>query len=298
MSSEAEVRRPPARWLVTGAGGQLGRSVLAVAPRFEVEAIGRSHSELDVVDADAVARALDELAPDVVLNCAAFTQVDRCEERVDEAMRVNGEGPGVLAGACAGRTLLIHMSTEYVFAGDTNQPLDEDAKPGPQSAYGRSKLAGEEAVRAVGGEHLIARTQWLFGPGPNFVRTILSAAGRGEALQVVEDQLGRPTWSGALARALMQAAAVGARGTLHLACEGVATWYDLALAAVSEGTQRGQNSWVKIRPAGTEEVPRPARRPSYAVLGLERARQLGIELVHWRDALSSYLVAEAEDRDA
>ena len=269
-----------------------------VAPQLGVEALGRSHAELDVLDAEAVADALDEVAPDVVLNCAALTRVDECEERVAEAMRVNGEGPGVLARACAGRAVLIHVSTEYVFAGDMNQPLDEEAKPAPRSAYGRSKLTGEESVRDAGGEHLIVRTQWVFGPGPNFVRTILSAAGRGEALNVVEDQLGRPTWSGALARAVVEAAAAGARGTLHLACEGVASWYDLALAVVSEGTQRGLNPWVKVRPVATSEVPRPARRPTYAVLGLGRARELGIELVHWREALSAYLAAEAEGRDA
>ncbi len=302
MSPEAarskRVGQSPARWLITGAGGQVGRSVLEVAPRFGVDAIGRPRAELDVLDAAAVARTLDELAPDVVLNCAGFTQVDRCEERVDEAMRVNGSGPGVLARACADRALLIHLSTEYVFAGETTRPIDEDAKLAPSSAYGRSKLAGEEAVREADGEHLIVRTQWVYGPGPNFVRTILEAAGRGEALRVVEDQLGRPTWSGELARALLEAAAAGAQGTLHLACEGVASWYDLALAAVSEGTQRGLNPWVKVRPVATSEVPRPARRPSCAVLGLERARQLGIEMVHWRDALSAYLAAEAEGRDA
>ena len=291
-------RRPPARWLVTGAGGQLGRSLLGVAPQLGIEAFGRSRAQLDVLDAGAVARALDELAPDVVLNCAALTKVDECEQRTAEAMRVNGEGPGVLARACAGRAVLIHISTEYVFPGDTNQPLDEETKPAPRSAYGRSKLVGEEGVRDAGGEHLIVRTQWVFGPGPNFVRTVLAAADRGEALNVVEDQLGRPTWSGALARALVEAVAAGARGTLHLACEGVASWYDLALAAVSEGTERGLNPWVKVRPVAASEVPRPAERPTYAVLGLERARQLGIELVHWRDGLSAYLAAEAEGRDA
>ena len=286
------------RWLVTGAGGQLGRSLLRVAPEFGIEAIGRSDTELDVVDADAVARTFEELRPDVVLNCAAFTQVDWCEDHVDEAMRVNGTGPRVLARACANHALLVHISTEYVFAGETHRPIDESAKPAPRSAYGRSKLAGEEAVREVDGEYLIVRTQWLFGPGPNFVRTIRSAAARGQTLHVVEDQVGRPTWSGALARALLQAEALAARGMLHLACEGVASWYDLALAAVSEGTQRGLNPSVEVRPVATSEVPRPAMRPPYAVLGLERARQLGIEMSHWRKALSAYLTAEAEGRDA
>jgi len=286
------------RWLVTGAGGQLGRSLLALAPSLGIDAVGRTHEELDIVDAVAVAHALDALAPQVVLNCAAFTHVDRCEERSQEAMRVNGEGPGILARACVQRALLIHISTEYVFDGESHRPIDESAKPSPRSAYGRSKLAGEEAVREAQGEHLIVRTQWVFGPGPCFVRTILAAARRGETLRVVEDQIGRPTWTASLARALVRAAELGARGTLHLACEGVASWYDLARAALIEAEKLGLDPTVEVRPAATAEVPRPAVRPAYAVLALERARSLGIEMPYWRDALVDYLSAEREGRDA
>ena len=286
------------RWLVTGADGQLGRSVRAVASACGVEAVGRTHEELDITDAEAVAGVLEETQPAVLLNCAAFTKVDLCEERPEDAMLVNGQGPGILARAAAGRTLLVHLSSETVFAGDGNVPLKEDAEPEPLSAYGRSKLSGEQAVRAAGGEHLIVRTQWVFGPGPNFVRTILAAAKRGESLRVVEDQLGRPTWTGDLARGLLHAVAAGARGTLHLAGEGVASWYDLASAIVAEGMRRGAVPKVEVRPVRTVEMPRPAQRPMCALLGLERARGIGLHLMHWREALAAYLDAEEEGRDA
>jgi dTDP-4-dehydrorhamnose reductase len=269
-----------------------------VAPEFGVDALGRTWAELDVTDGDAVARVLDELQPGVVLNCAAVTNVDLCEERAEEAHHTNAEGPAVLAKAGGDQVVLVHISTEYVFSGDRNRPLSEDVPPGPISVYGKSKLAGEEKVREMSAEHLIIRTQWLFGPGPNFVRTILAAARRREELRVVEDQLGRPTWSGELARGLFQAVQEGARGTLHLACEGLASWYDLAVAAVEEATRRGLAPSVQVRPVSTVEMPRPARRPAYAVLALERARGMGINLLHWRDALAAYLDAEAEGRDA
>lgn len=285
---------PGARWLVTGAGGQLGRSLLAIAGDEGIEAVGRTRRELDVSDAAAVRAALDRVQPGVVLNAAAYTKVDLCEQETEAAQLANAHGPAVLAEACRGRgrPLLVHVSTEYVFSGETWRPIPEDAEAAPLSAYGRSKLAGEEAVRKSGAEHLIARTQWLFGPGPNFVRTILGAAGRGQALRVVEDQVGRPTCSPALARGIVAAVRGGLRGTLHLACEGVCSWYDFAREIIREGAARGLTQTVEIAPISTEEMPRPAARPAYAVLGLERARAAGVRLPHWRDALAAYLDEE------
>jgi dTDP-4-dehydrorhamnose reductase len=282
-----------ARWLVTGAGGQLGRSLLAIAGPQGIDAVGLTRQELDITDAGAIAEAIDRIEPDVVLNAAAFTKVDLCEEQQELALRVNGGAPGLLAEACRGRALLVHVSTEYVFAGDANRPLSEDAEKRPLSEYGRSKLAGEKAVRESGCDHLIARTQWVFGPGPNFVRTILRAAAGGQKLRVVEDQIGRPTWSPALAEALVSAVRGELRGTLHLACEGVCSWYDFAREIVREGAARGLAQPVDVDPIATEEMPRPAPRPPYAVLALDRARAAGIRLPHWRDALASYLDAEA-----
>ncbi len=283
------------RWLVTGPAGQLGRSFLALAGDARVTALG---SDVRVHDAEAVEREIRRTAPDVVLNCAAFTRVDLCEREQDEAERSNARGPEILAAVCRGRALLVHLSTEYVFSGEASRPIPEDAPTGPLSAYGRSKLAGEEAVRRSGAEHLIVRTQWLFGPGANFVRTILGAAARGQPLSVVEDQLGRPTWSGALARAILGAVEAGARGTLHLACEGIASWCDFARAIVAEGARRGLAPEVPVRPITTRELERPAARPAYGVLSLERARGLGLELPHWQQALATYLDRERERSDA
>ncbi len=280
------------RWLVTGASGQLGRSFSALAAAERLDVVALSRAELDVADARAVERALAAHAPEVVLNCAAYTRVDLAESHPEDALRANAEAPGLLARACAGRALLVHLSTEYVFRGDASRPIPEDAPADPLTAYGRSKLAGERAVAESGCEHLIVRTQWLFGPGANFVRTILAAAARGAPLTVVEDQLGRPTWSDALATAILAGARAGARGTLHLACEGVTTWFDFAREIVRRGARLGLAPAVEVRPASSAEVPRPATRPAYGVLGLERARKLGLALVHWSDALDRYLERE------
>jgi dTDP-4-dehydrorhamnose reductase len=302
VSSAAESSRPAraaeTRWLVTGAGGQLGRAALALAGEHGVRADGVTHAELDIADPEAVKSALERVRPDVVLNCAAFTAVDRCETEREPAERANARGPAVLASACTGGPLLVHISTDYVFDGRACVPIPEDAPTAPTSAYGRTKLAGEQAVAEAGGAHLIVRTQWVFGPGPNFVRTILRAAGQGGPLRVVEDQLGRPTWTTALARAIFRAVEVGARGPLHLACEGTASFFDFACAVVEQGARRGLHPRVEVKAIATRELPRPATRPAYGVLGLERARGLGLVLPHWREALDGYLDAEREGRDA
>lgn len=286
------------RWLVTGAGGQVGRACLALAGAHGVAAVGLRHAELDVADAAAVKRALDAHRPDVVLNCAAFTFVDRCETEADTAERLNALAPALLAQACRGSARLVHLSTDFVFDGSASLPIPEDAATRPLSVYGRTKLRGEEAVRAASDEHLVVRTQWVFGAGTNFVRTILGAARKGEPLRVVEDQLGRPTWTAPLVRGLFTAVAAGARGTLHLACEGVASWFDLAREIVEEGGSRGLCPRVEVRPIPTSGMPRPATRPAYGVLGLARARGLGVAMPHWRAALAGYLDAEQEGRDA
>jgi dTDP-4-dehydrorhamnose reductase len=187
---------------------------------------------------------------------------------------------------------LVHLSTDYVFAGDACRPIPEEAPDDPRSAYGRTKWEGEQAVRATGGEFLIVRSQWIFGRGENFVRTIFGAARKGDPLRVVDDQLGRPTSSRALARGIFAAVDASARGHLHLACEGVATWYDLAVATVEETARRGWLEPVPIEAVSTGAFPRPAPRPPYGVLALERARSLGIAMPYWRDALRDYLDSE------
>lgn len=285
-------------WLVTGAGGQLGRSLAAVAPEVEVEVVGLTHAELDICDESAVAGAIDSCAPGVVLNAAAFTAVDRCETELDAARRTNSVAPGILARACAGRALLIHVSTDYVFDGRSDSPIGEDAPTAPLSGYGRSKLEGEEAVRAAGGEHLIVRSSWLFGPGANFVRAILARAARRQPLRVVTDEVGRPTWTSSLARSLLDVARTPLRGTLHLANQGTTDRHSFAVAIVAEGVRRGWNPDVPVEPIVRADLALPAERPAHAVLSLARAEAAGIELAHWSDALVQYLDAEEEKRDA
>ena len=288
----------PARWLVTGARGRLARSFLAVARARGIGAVGLE--ELDIADADSVSRALDEHRPEAVLNAAAFTDVDRCESEPERSERANALGPERLARACAGRALLVHLSTDYVFDGREDAALPEDAEPAPLNQYGRSKLVGEQAVRREGGEHLVVRTQWLYGPGAggNFVRAILARAAAGETLRVVRDEWGHPTWSGSLAGALLDVARLGLRGTLHLANRGVASRDEFAREIVSEGARRGLNPLVPVEPIERADLALPAERPAHAVLDLARASQAGVDLGHWREALGCYLDAEEEKRDA
>jgi dTDP-4-dehydrorhamnose reductase len=188
------------------------------------------------------------------------------------------------------------VSTDYVFAGDAVRPIPEDAPIAPRTVYGETKAAGERAVRESGCDHLIVRPQWLYGDGRNFVRTILSAAAKGEPLRVVEDQLGRPTATTPLAAAILGAVSVGCRGTLHLACEGVTSWYDFARAIVLEGARRGLTKQVEVEPCSSAASSRPAPRPAYSVLALERARAEGLRMPHWTDALTVYLDEEVRRR--
>jgi dTDP-4-dehydrorhamnose reductase len=280
-------------WLVTGANGQLGRSLCAVTREEGIATVGVDLDEFDVTDGEQVSEAVERFRPSVLVNCAAFTHVDRCEEEPQEAQRTNADAPGLLAEAsCKTGCLLVQLSTDYVFSGQASRPILEDAPADPRSTYGRTKWAGEEAVRRSGCEHLIVRSQWIFGPGANFVRAIYQAAVRGESLRVVEDQIGRPTWSRALARGILHSVRAGARGPLHLACEGVASWFDLAVASIEEAAGRGWIPPVGVEAVATDAVPRPAPRPTYSVLGLARARRLGVRMPHWRTALSMYLDSE------
>lgn len=236
-------------------------------------------------------RALfDSVRPDVVINCAAFTRVDECERQVELAMSVNGDGPGIVAAAAREvGARVVHISTDYVFDGSKAGPYVEDDAPGPEAAlsvYGRSKLAGERAVQAVGGEWLIVRTSWVFGPaGPNFVATILERARTHPELRVVNDQRGRPTYAPDLAGAIVALVERAASGVVHVANGGVCTWFDLARQAVTLAGLPAQ-----VRPCTSDEFPRPARRPANSVLDTTRfERIVGRPLRGWAEALGEYV---------
>jgi dTDP-4-dehydrorhamnose reductase len=274
-----------------GARGKLGQSLLACA---RVRGIRASAFEGDIAEPDDVARALDDLQPDLVVNAAAFTAVDRCESEPERAWRANATGPGVVARNCAPGVLLLHMSTDYVFAGQPGERPHENTPPQPLNEYGRSKLAGERAVQDAGGEFLIVRTQWLFGPGPSFVEAVLERARQGGPLRVVRDEVGRPTWTDDLAGGLFDVAAIGLRGTLHLANQGEASRWEFACEVVRGGCERGWNRDVPVEPIESSELASPAIRPGHAVLDLGRAFGAGIELPPWRDALRRHLDQRAK----
>ncbi|MFI5757140.1 dTDP-4-dehydrorhamnose reductase [Streptomyces sp. NPDC051569] len=277
-------------WLVTGSGGMLGQDVLAALAVSGERAAGLDRTALDITDPGAVRAALDGHAPDVVVNCAAWTAVDDAEAREAEALAVNGTGPRVLAGACAASgAVLLQVSTDYVFAGDARTPYGEDAPTAPRSAYGRTKLAGERAVLDTLPETgFVVRTAWLYGAGGgNFVRTMIKLEGVKDTLDVVDDQRGQPTWTGDLADRLVQLGRAALAGT--------------AEAGVYHGTSGGDTTWFgltreifrllgvdpeRVRPTTSGAFPRPAPRPAYSVLGHERWKRAGIEPIRdWRSAL-------------
>ena len=270
---------------MTGAGGMLGRDVARAAGEHEVVALTRA--ELDVTDRTAVERAIAEARPDVVINCAALTDVDGAESDEEAATLVNGEAAGYVAAAAPA---IVQPSTDYVFDGSKQTPYVESDPTAPRSAYGRSKLAGERAAARVNPRHFIVRTSWLFGAaGKNFVDTMLGLAREREELKVVDDQVGCPTYTGHLANAVIQLAGSGAYGVHHVAGSGACSWFDFA----SEIFRQTEID-VRVQPCTTAEFPRPAPRPAYSVLTSERPD--AIALPDWREGLAAYLAERAPAR--
>jgi dTDP-4-dehydrorhamnose reductase len=273
------------RLLVIGAAGMLGQDLLAAAEGAGHETAGLDLPELDITDAAATHAAIAEARPDVVLNCAAWTDVDGAETDEERATAINGTGAGhVAAGAAAAGALVIQLSTDYSFDGTATEPYTESAPTSPLGAYGRSKLAGELAVEAAApGAFAIVRSAWLFGPhGKNFVDTILRLGAERDEISVVDDQVGCPTYTGHLAAALVEVAERRLTGILHLAGGGACSWYDLAVAALERtGTDCVVKRWT------TEELGRPAPRPAYSVLRTERG---DVPLLPpWEDGLAAHL---------
>ncbi len=275
------------RWLVTGAGGMVGTDLRDELLARDVEFHCLNHSELDITDSRAVAEAVQSAAPDVIVNCAAYTRVDDAESHEHLANSINGSAVEFLADAAnEADALLIHISTDFVFDGTKTAPYEVNDRTNPLSAYGRSKLLGEIAATHAR-RHLIVRTAWLFGVhGPNFVEAIRNQIHKGtNPLRVVNDQRGKPTYTPHLARAIIRLAGhEAARGVVHYADEPECTWYDFARAIVEES-----GAATEVTPVSTAEFPRPAKRPAYSVLSTERYERItGVRPDSWRDGLHEY----------
>ncbi len=283
------------RLLLTGARGMLGGDVARAGERAGHELVGLAHSELDVTEIAAVERVFARVRPDAAINCAAWTDVDGAQSHGERARAVNADGAGNLARAAAAAGVqLVHVSTDYVFAGDA--PLDaagearayvESDPTDPRSVYGKTKLEGELQVLAASRDHTVARSSWLFGvDGRNFVATMLRLAGERDAVQVVTDQVGCPTWTGHLAPALLGLIERKISGIVHLAGTGNVSWNGFAREVFRQAEVE-----CDVEPATTAQLARPAPRPSWSALESEREDVLAMP--DWRDGLAGYLAARA-----
>lgn len=275
------------RVLVTGGHGQLGRALLRTAPAgMEVVALGSS--DCDVTDPATVRAIVARIEPELIVHCAAWTDVDGCERYPERAWRVNALGAQHVATACAeAGAALVYISTNYVFDGERDEPYHEFDQPNPLSVYGASKLAGEEVVRALCPRHAIVRTAMLYDAhSRNFVTTVLRLAREQPRLRMVADQYGNPTFVDDLACALWQLVAQPAYGTFHLVNQGAASWYDWAVAVLEL-----LNLAVPVDPIPASEFRRAARPPRNGVLTSLAAPALGIIMPDWRDALARCLAS-------
>lgn len=287
---------------VIGSNGMLAQAVTQLVPD-DYTFVPLDLPEFDLTDSALVDKTLGSVRPDVIVNCAAFTDVDGCEAEENPATRVNGTGPGNLArSAKALGAVLIHISTDYVFDGSKQTPYMEDDVPCPQSAYGRSKLAGEKAILESGLEKFfIVRTSWLYGPGgKNFVETILRLAKEREELRIVADQIGTPTYTHDLAHALFslsrvtnQSSPVSAHspyGIYHFSNEGLCSWHEFAEEIVKVGRELQMPLKAKrILPIPTSDFPLPAQRPAYSVFDKRKYLEVtGASIPEWQDSLRKY----------
>lgn len=304
MISTAEARRGVGTILVTGASGQVGYELVrALTPLGHV--IAPTSADLNLADADQVRAKLRDIAPAVIVNAAAYTNVDRAEIDRECCFAINGRAPGIIAEEAQRLgAALVHYSTDYVFDGTKRTPYTEDDTPCPANVYGASKLAGEQAIASVGGGYLILRTSWVYGArGVNFLRTMRRLALERRELRVVSDQVGSPTWSRAIAEttALVlgkllrngERAADGvaqARGTYNLTAAGSASWYDFAHAIIEDARAQGAVVCDTLVPVTTREYGAPAPRPMFSVLDNKKLRTaFGLSIPDWAAQLQLVL---------
>lgn len=277
--------------LVIGASGQLGQELRVAAEGSAQHYTFTSHSELDVTDQLAIQHFVQDHHIDTIINCSAYTAVDRAEDEPEKADRINHQAVAALAALAKAQGLyLIHISTDYVFAGDSHRPITEEETPRPQSVYGRTKLLGEDAIRRAGCRALILRTSWLYSTyGANFLKTMCRLMQERQELSIVFDQIGTPTYARDLARFIVsyleQDKDSRQEGTYHFSDEGVASWYDFA-----EAIRHRMGYSCQLHPIRSEQYPTKATRPSYSVLDKAKLkRDFGITLPHWQTSLEDCL---------
>lgn len=277
--------------IITGCNGQLGRAInREYEGNTEYGLVNTDVEELDITSVDAVLKLAEEVRPYAIINCAAHTNVDKCETDADNAYRINALGPRNLAIASRRYgAKLVHVSTDYVFSGDGKRPYTEFDATAPKSMYGATKLAGENFVREFADEYFIVRTAWLYGEGRNFVRTMLALSDKNDEVSVVCDQLGSPTSASELARAIVRFLPTDNYGTFHGTCGGVCSWADFA-SEIFRLTGRN----TKVNYITSEEYaakfPASAKRPAYSVLDNYMLRITGgYEFADWKDAIAEYV---------
>ena len=253
----------------------------------EYEVISLSKKDLDITQKEETRRTIKAISPDIVINAAGFTDVDGCEKKMHKAFAINGEGTKNVAKGCrATGAKLIYISTDYIFDGEKGSPYDETDLPNPQNIYGESKLLGERYIEKLLDDYLIVRTQWLYGKhGRNFVETIIGLAKKTNRIEVVNDQVGSPTYTADLSWTILALLSKDAKGIFHVSNNGFCTWYGFALDIVKLTGMKG----VEIVPISSSALNRPARRPPYSVLNCQKlVKEGGIKMRQWKDALQDY----------
>ena len=277
--------------IVTGCNGQLGKAINQVfADEADVTCVNTDVAELDITNIDEVMKFVKDVNPYAIINCAAHTNVDACETEFDKAFRINAMGPRNLSIASSEvGAKLVHISTDYVFPGDGRRPYREFDEIGPKSAYGETKYIGEKMVRQFADRYYIMRTAWMYGDGKNFVKTMLRIAENNNSVTVVDDQIGTPTYSVELAKAIASQLKTDNYGTFHSTCEGQCSWYDF-----TKEIYRLAGKKMDVIPVSTEEYlakfPAQAHRPAYSVLDNYMLRMTtGYKFAEWHDAFAAYM---------
>lgn len=272
--------------LITGANGQLGRELTKQYANKNVELLLTDVADLDITNGEMVYSYVSKNRPDVIINCAAHTQVDKCETEIDLAYKINTIGPKNLAQAAYSiGAEIVQVSTDYVFDGEGNEELTEFHKANPQTVYGKTKYEGELMVKSLNPKHYIVRTAWLYGDGNNFVKTMINLSKSNSKISVVNDQVGSPTSTVDLAKVIIKLVDEKNYGVFHCTCKGFCTWYEF-----TKEIFRIKDIKTEVVPCTTDEFPRPAKRPKYSVLRNYMLELTGEDITrNWQEALREYL---------